>query len=183
MDNYMQELLMRQNEQLSLLERQDTHIRFCYTTVIAVIAAAFAVSANIILNIALLIIIPISLRIVRLRKAAAHISGYITAYLEDKTNVKWESHNNRFKKAYPGNFSDRLFYYASKSDLLVISAAIIALFWYRQGPIDILSKILLILFHSAVIVIEAAITRYFSSFYKQSDEETKKWKSVLSKND
>lgn len=184
-DYKLEEYKMLREEMISLLERQDELTRFCYTIVGAIWTFAFTVKNEWILNIALMIILLISLRIVSYRSSVSYLVGYMRIYLEKQINIEWETHNKTFREKNPKSFIEKTFYFANKFDFCLITIGTVLLFWFMRNWNILIGNsywitVFLIFIHFCIITSEFVILYSFSKFGNENEKNIDKWEEVLS---
>lgn len=177
---------MLREETMDKMNKQDQLTQFAYTTAAAIWSLALTVKNEWILLIALFIVIPISLRIVKLRMDSAFLAAYMSVYLEKDIDIRWESNNKLYCRKHPRGKVQGAFYFFSKFDFVFIVLITSALFWFMR--IDNLMvdnwilTILLILLQFAVCLVEVCIVVHFSHFAKHRKNYCNQWEEILYKN-
>lgn len=173
----MEEYKMLREELVNKMNKQDHLTQFTYTTFLAVWSIALTVDNEWIVMVSLLMIVPISLRIVKFRKDCAFLGAYMSVFLEKALSIKWESNNRIYYNKYPRNKEQRMFYWFSKLDFVIIVIISSILFWLmRINNFIVINKvitILLFVFQFVVIIVEGIIIKYFSDFSKQKENYCK----------
>ncbi len=182
----MNEYQMLREETIDKMNKQDQLTQFAYTTVAAIWSLALTVKNEWILLIALLITIPISLRIVKLRMDCAFLAAYMSVCLEKNIDIKWESNNKLYCEKYPRGKTQGVFYIFSKFDFVFITLITSFLFWLMRMDNLLVNNwlltSLLILFQLVILVVEICVVVHFSRFAKHRKNYCNQWEKILHKN-
>ncbi len=134
--------------------KQDTYTNYAYVFSAAV--WTIAVSANIswVALIAMVIIIPIGLRIADCRYSIAFLSSYLATFADPSAN-NWHMMREKYYKKYKRSLFDRIAYHGQKNDILILSTVSIAIFWMIRGGQPVINEwitIAFIVFQTVTII-------------------------------
>ena len=164
----MNEYQMLREELNSKMDKQDQLTQFCYTIAAAIWSIAFAAKNEWILLPVLFLVIPISLRIVKLRNDTAFLAAYMAIFLEKNIDIKWESNSSIFWKEYPREKQQGIFYVFSKFDFIFIVTITSVLFWLMRFDNFIIRNwiltVLVILCQVFILILEIFVIKKFSNF-------------------
>lgn len=179
----MSEYQMLREETMDKMNKQDQLTQFAYTTAAAIWSLALTVKNEWILLIALLITIPISLRIVKLRMDCAFLAAYMSVYLEKHIDIKWESNNKLYCNEHPRGKAQSIFYIFSKFDFVFITLITSFLFWLMRIDNLLVNNwlltSLLISFQTVILVVEIGVVVNFYNFAKHRNNYCAQWKETL----
>lgn len=173
---------MLRDELVDKMNKQEHLTQFSYTTSLAIWSIALTIKNEWIVLLVLLIVVPISLRIVKFRKDSAFIGAYMAVFLEKDLPIKWEINNSEYYNKHPRRKLQTIFYWFSKFDFVFIVVISIMLFWLMKINnliiINNLITVLMIIFQLAVLTIEFFVVKYFSNFSKQKGDFIEEWKNL-----
>ena len=180
----MDEYKILREEQMDKLKTQERLTQLCYTIVLAIWTAAFTIENEWVLLFALLIIVPISVRVLKSRMDSAFLAAYMAICLEPKLNINWETNNAKYCNTYYRDKELTNFHVLTQLEFVFLSTITSVLFWMmRGGNLVILNNhiiaIIVILLQLTIVIFELIIVRQFYKYKEHRNEYMRRWKKVL----
>lgn len=180
----MEEYNIIREELEDKLKTQERLTQLCYTIVLAIWTAAFTINSEWVLLFALLIVVPISVRILKSRMDSAFLAAYMIVCLEPKLDIQWESNNAKYCNKHFRDKELTSFHIFMQLDFIFLSLITSLLFWIMRGGAwlvcdSCLIAVAIALAQSAVIVFEGFVVKQFYKYNAHRTTYINRWKEVL----
>ena len=180
----MEEYKIIREELTDKLKTQERLTQLCYTIVLAIWTAAFTIKSEWVLLFALLIIIPISVRILKSRMDSAFLAAYMIVCLEPNLDIQWEINNAKYCNKHFRDKELTLFHVFMQLDFIFLSLITSLLFWIMRGGNWVICNSYVITAIIAfgqfsVILFEGVIVKQFYKFNVHRKTYINRWKEVM----
>lgn len=168
------------DEIISNQNQESTILAFTYAGVLAILGIAFDKGISGIVMIACVMLVPISLRVARLRDIIVYISAYMQVYLEPEMKIRWETDHRYFRensKEYKKYLTD-----ISRLDFLVLYFVCTFSYWSILCINDELKfsvgKVMIAIWQIFFAVFYFVQAIRFSSVDKLKEKKIKEWEKI-----
>ncbi|MBP3488845.1 MAG: hypothetical protein J6K53_10670 [Roseburia sp.] len=181
------EYLMLRDEITWRLKLVDSLATFAYTAVVTILGVALSMDVIELFLLPYVVIVPVALKVANHKYAVAYLAGYMNRVLENEKDVecfKWERYHEKYYKLNSRNIREKIIYYGSSVEYIVMSLLSSILFWgkyIKQEEIQftVAQVYGYIVLQIIVVMFVTYISISYMSFQKTKPRTFNNWERVL----
>lgn len=180
------EYLMLRDEITWRLKVIDTLGTSTYMVFVTILGLAMSTNIIELFLLPFIVVVPISLKVANHKYSIAYVAGYLNEFLEDLTDencFKWEKFHVKYYNENPRKLKEKIIYYGSSSEYLLICMMTSILFWtkYFFGHETYLT-IIQVFCYSVIQLVSIFFVTYaainYSNFQKFKTSILLKWRKI-----